>query len=281
MTKGRICMPTTPPPPHDESAWPQRINQPGESSSAGNVPSDAFDPGYPSHEYVTPPQQQPYPSQQPPQPQQRKMMSRRVQYLIVAGAVLVTILCCGGVLAVGLNDSSPSTQAVSATVTDAAAAAATVPFTPFSFTVAPSTPTPVPPTEPALAPSDVIFAPTLGGTIDDFQQRFGPDTDGNGTAYEATIAGQKVEVTLTLDDTTQSLDGQTHVVDVQVQAVPGEQWSSAVASTIAKAFLPSDARYQKTTTTSGVRDYVYYSKGMKATFTADQFTNGFGNVTVA
>ena len=53
-----------------------------------------------------------------------------------------------------------------------------------------------------------------------------------------------------------------------------------MASTLSKKFLPADAHYKYTATTNGVRDYVYSSKGMAATFTADQFTNNFGNVHV-
>jgi hypothetical protein len=219
------------------------------------------------------PMKPPQSFQPPQQPQQSpRQMSRALQYLIVAGAVLLTVGSCGGVVALAVNASNSSTsQANNAFPTDTPYLAPTYP---------PSTPAPTTPA-PTVAPSLVIFAPTLGGTINDFDQRYGPYTDGIAKAYEWTIAGQKVEITLSLDDTTQSLDGQMHVVDVQVRAAAGEQWSSTVASTIAKTFLPADAKYQKTTTTSGVRDYVYLSKGMKATFTADQFTNGFGNVTVA
>jgi hypothetical protein len=86
---------------------------------------------------------------------------------------------------------------------------------------------------------------------------------------------------VSLDDASQSLDGQIYVIDVEVQSVGGEQWSATTASAIAKTLLPADAHYEYANTTNGVRDYVYSSKGMAATFTADQFTNNFGNVKVS
>jgi len=138
-------------------------------------------------------------------------------------------------------------------------------------------------TQPTMTPS----APTLGGTIADFQQRYGAATDSSGLMYAATIAGQRVLITLTLDDPSASQDGQQHVAIIAVQ-VPGdalgaETWSQSTADQIAQTFLPADTQFQHIVTTAKVHDHVYQSATLAQTFTADQFTNDFndfGNVQV-
>ena len=98
-------------------------------------------------------------------------MNKVAQYLIVAGAVLTSVICCvGGVLMVANSPSSASSQANNAIATD----------TPYTHpTYPPSTPAPSTPA-PTAAPSLVIYAPTIGGTIDDIQQRYGPATSSDG-----------------------------------------------------------------------------------------------------
>jgi hypothetical protein len=135
---------------------------------------------------------------------------------------------------------------------------------------------------------NAIFAPTVGGTIDDFQRQYGKSSDSHGLRYVATIAGQQVQITLAVDDPSQSLDGYAHVTDVEVQSVDflrgSEPWSATTATAIAKTFLPADARFQRAVTNIPVgngnavmSDYVYYSSGMTTTFTPGAFTNGAGD----
>lgn len=222
-------------------------------------PQYPYYPNAPQPQYPQP--YYPYQPQMPPRPQPRK---KPMPTLLVVGITLAVVLvaCCGLGAVVSL---------FSPTHNNIGAAQATATSDPTDTQGAPGKP----------APTDAaIFAPTLGGTKGDFQQQYGAATDSNGLTYEITLAGQDVAIMLALDDANQSLDGQPHIADLQVQAKGGAQWSNTTANTIAKTFLPADATYQKTVTTNGVRDYVYYSKGMAATFTADQFTNNFGDVHV-
>jgi hypothetical protein len=133
-----------------------------------------------------------------------------------------------------------------------------------------------------------IFAPTVGGTIDDFHRQYGKASDSQGLSYVATIAGQQVQITLAVDDPSQSLDGYAHVTDVEVQAADflrgSEPWSATTATAIAKAFLPADARFQRAVTkipvgngNAVISDYIYYSSRMAMTFTPSAFTKGFGD----
>lgn len=135
---------------------------------------------------------------------------------------------------------------------------------------------------------NAIFAPTVGGTIADFQRQYGKASDSHGLSYVATIAGQQVQITLAVDDPSQSLDGYAHVTDVEVQAADflrgSEPWSASTANAIAKAFLPADAQFRRAVTkipvgngNAVISDYVYYSNGMTTTFTPSAFTNGLGD----
>lgn len=135
---------------------------------------------------------------------------------------------------------------------------------------------------------NAIFAPTVGGTIADFQRQYGKASDSHGLSYVATIAGQQVQITLAVDDPSQSLDGYAHVTDVEVQAADflrgSEPWSASTADAIAKAFLPADAQFQRAITkipvgngNAVISDYVYSSSAMTTTFTPGAFTSGFGD----
>ncbi|HEU4782261.1 MAG TPA: hypothetical protein VFS83_02875 [Ktedonobacterales bacterium] len=92
---------------------------------------------------------------------------------------------------------------------------------------------------------NAIFAPTLGGTPDDFQQQYGPPTDSSGLIYAGTVGGKHVLIYLTMDMPNDSVDNESHVIIVVAQ-VPSDTrgvvaWSAATADTIAQAFLPADA----------------------------------------
>ena len=97
-------------------------------------------------------------------------------------------------------------------------------------------------------PTPTSTTPTRGGTMADFQQRYGAATDSSGLLYAATIVGQHVLITLilTLGDPSESQDGQQRVAIIAVQ-VPGdalgeETWSQEIAHQIAQNFLPLDAQ---------------------------------------
>jgi len=98
--------------------------------------------------------------------------------------------------------------------------------------------------------------------------------------YAATVACQRVLITLTLDDPSESQDDRQHVAIIAVQ-VPGnvlgvETWSQQTADQIAQTFLPADAQFQHIVTTGKIHDHVYHSATLAQTFTADQLTNDLG-----
>lgn len=211
-------------------------------------PSPNQPPYQPSYSYYPPP---PVPAPQPQQPPQRSQKGFAVPVVVIVLAVLAgaLVLCCA-VGAIGSVLFPSHAQVIhTANVT----------------------------TQPTMTPS----APTLGGTIADFQQRYGAATDSSGLMYAATIAGQRVLITLTFDAPSASQDGQQRVAILAVQ-VPGdalgvETWSQEAADQIAQTFLPADALFQHIVTTGTVHDHVYHSATLAQTFTADQFTNDVGN----
>ena len=222
---------------------PMSCKQEGEFTCIhrSNNPQYPYYPNAPQPQYPQP--YYPYPPQMAPAPPRQK---KPMPTLLVVGITLAVVLvvCCGLSAIVSL---------FSPTHNNAGTAQATATFGQTDTSGATDAP--------ALNDA-AIFAPTLGGTVSDFQQRYGAATDSNGLAYHTTIAGQDVAIMLALDDISQSLDGQPHIAELQVQATGGAQWSVTTANTIAKTFLPIDANYQKTTTTNSVLDYVYYSKGI-------------------
>lgn len=120
-----------------------------------------------------------------------------------------------------------------------------------------------------------IQAPTLGGTIKDFLARYQVVAGTQNLVYDATIAGQRVEIALGPDLPTQSLDGVAHIavvtVDAPANALAVERWSASLADQIAQTFLPADAQFQRTVKAQGALDHIYTSAGLAATFTPDQF----------
>ena len=128
----------------------------------------------------------------------------------------------------------------------------------------------------AQAPAS-IHAPTLGGTINDFQARYQVVAGTQNLVYDATIAGQKVEIALGPNLPQQSLDGVAHIavvtLSVPADALRSEQWSAALADQVAQPFLPADAQLQRTITLNGAPDHIYTSASIAATFTPDQFVS--------
>lgn len=52
----------------------------------------------------------------------------------------------------------------------------------------------------SMQPATTPNTPTLGGTVGDFQRRYGAAIDSSGLMYAATIADQRVLMTLTVDE---------------------------------------------------------------------------------
>ena len=130
------------------------------------------------------------------------------------------------------------------------------------------------PSATAQAPAS-IHAATLGGTISDFQARYQVVAGTQNLVYDATVAGQRVEIALGPDLPQQSLDGAAHIavvtLSVPADALRSEQWSAALAAQVAQPFLPVDAQLQRTVTVNGAPDHIYTSASIAATFRPDQF----------
>lgn len=131
------------------------------------------------------------------------------------------------------------------------------------------------PTPQSSATAHAIHAATLGGTISDFQARYQVVAGTQNLVYDATIAGQRVEIALGPDLPQQSLDGVAHIavvtLSVPADALRSEQWSAALADQVAQPFLPADAQLQRTVSVNGASDHIYTSASIAATFTPDQF----------
>ena len=136
---------------------------------------------------------------------------------------------------------------------------------------------------PTATSATSIHAPTLGSTTADFLARYQVVAGTQNLVYDATIAGQKVEIALGPDLPNQSRDGIAHVavvtVGVPADALSVEHWSEALADQVAQAFLPGDAQFQRIVTVHGARDHIYTSASIAATFTPDQFVTD-GNTPV-
>lgn len=138
------------------------------------------------------------------------------------------------------------------------------------------------PLDTPLPVDNAIFAPTLGGTTDDFQQQYGLPVDSSGLEYAGTVGGQHALIYLTVDTPDDSIDNESHVIIVVVR-VPSDThgtptWSAAAADEIAQAFLPADAQFQRATTRNGIHTRIYHSDDMSATFLPNPTTPDTGAV---
>lgn len=231
--------------------------------------------------------QPPYPQypQYPPAPQLPQPSSRwnwvRPVAIVSAAVTASLLLCCAGLTAINAFNS-----AFDAAFPHHPPAASAHLGTP-TVTSQPIAATATSASLPTVTPSaSAIVAPTLGGTADAFlaSSRYQLVSGSRGQLYTATIAGERVLISLTLADPSQTTDGQPHIAVITAQ-VPGdalgaETWSGATADTIARSFLPSDAHFQRIVITGAVHDHIYRSAHLAATFHADQFTDDFGDALV-
>lgn len=135
---------------------------------------------------------------------------------------------------------------------------------------------------PPQATATLTTIATLGGTLGDFVQRYGNSIDDSGLMYAATLAGQRVRISVELDDPRQSRDGQAHVIAIDVQppsdALGIETWDAATADAIAQMFLPPDAQFQRTVMMYGLTRHIYHSDEMAAAILPGQYTNVPGSL---
>lgn len=217
----------------------------------------------------------PFPPRRPPDPE--RSLKRVQDTIIVSSAIIIGlfVFCyAAGSLLDLWRTLNAGPDPYTTTITNAANAAP----------IATSTPIAPPSTTVPWNVSGAIYAPTLGGTSDDFLHTYAVVPGSRGLMYTATVAGQRVLIVLTLADPSQTLDGQPHVAIVNVRVpddtLGAETWSESTADAIAQTFLPTDVTDARTVSTNGLRDHRYHSDAAEATFLADQFTNDPGTQTV-
>jgi hypothetical protein len=130
-----------------------------------------------------------------------------------------------------------------------------------------------------------IFAPVLGGTVNDFTLQFGaptdPANDEAGVWQHVTVAGQSVTLLVSTALPQDSQDGDPHIMNLTLETTPSATWSSSTQQQIMAAFLPSDAKFVNQVSASSGNESVYVSAQLAATFKASLFTNQTDSKTVA
>jgi hypothetical protein len=130
-----------------------------------------------------------------------------------------------------------------------------------------------------------IFAPVLGGTVNDFTLQFGapedPASTEAGVWQHITVAGQSITLLVSTAPPQNSQDGDPHVMSLTLETAPNASWSSSTQQQIMSAFLPSDAKFVNQISTASGNERVYTSAQLAATFKASLFTDQTTSKTVA
>jgi hypothetical protein len=133
--------------------------------------------------------------------------------------------------------------------------------------------------------TQAIFAPVLGGTVNDFTLQFGtpedPANNESGVWQQITVAGQSVTLLVSTAPPQDTQDGDPHVMSLTLETAPNVTWSSSTQQQIMAAFLPSDAKFVNQVSTASGNERVYISTQLAATFKASLFTNQSNSQTVA
>jgi hypothetical protein len=207
------------------------------------------------------------PPAQPPRPPRQS----HIGWIIVGVFRVCVIAACIGALvlanAAGNGNSGDTGGSQQSTATNPPGpTATTVP----TATTAPTGPQP-------------IFAPVLGGTVNDFIHQYGrsenPADNTIGAWQQITVAGYQVMLLVSAAPLRDSHDGQPHIEVLSVQAPSGVTWSAPTQAHIWGALIPSDATFVGMSATNN--SHIYKSAELAATFTADIFTNNDGTQTVA
>lgn len=182
--------------------------------------------------------------------------------LVIIALILVIVLGAIGA-ASGGNQNSPSTSSTPTTLAQATATRAP--------TVPPATATPHGP--------QLLSTATIGGTEAAFQTAYGPPSGtGSAKTYNFTQPGIIGMVTAT-PSSDSSADGQQHIVSLRIGPASGV-WDATTATPICAAFVPADAKFQKTMNVAGYGpERVYQSAALAQVFPASAFTDSAtGNV---
>lgn len=139
---------------------------------------------------------------------------------------------------------------------------------------------PQPTSTPAPPAAQPVAGAQLGGPIVAFDARYGSDNPPGPTyQWNTTIAGQPVQLTVSLSAAGDSLDDQDRAVIIDLTSPDGgSAWSTAQEAAIVAPFLPSDARHTQTVAGSSPLgpDHLYTSQQLAASLSHALFQNAAG-----
>lgn len=187
---------------------------------------------------------------------------------IIGGAVVVGLLVGLLISSLASNTSpstgaSPSAVSVSATETANTAYAASLNATATAFANVPTaTPAPV-----------MVAGAHIGGPIDDFDAAYGPEVSQD--TWDTTIAGQDVQLMVSLTHLGDSRDSQDRTVIIDISQQSGSAWSASEDAAIVGSFMPSDASHVRTLSgwSNLGPDHIYLSHQLATSLVASVFQN--------
>lgn len=152
----------------------------------------------------------------------------------------------------------------------------------------PTTPTPAANSGPSTQPTDTpsathtpapqaLTGATLGGKWSAFENAYGPEAAGVQNTWDATIAGQHVQV---FADSMSGTDSQAHVYVVNIEPLGSATWPTSADAALAQTFLPPDAVHVQDVAANGGTAHIYRSVRLGATFPASVFTSDSGGQAV-
>lgn len=141
-----------------------------------------------------------------------------------------------------------------------------VPLQPTATTMPTNTPKPT--------GSQPLSGATLGGTQDGFTHVLGTPTDRSGVPWYAVKLARGTTAPLCYCTEHTGSDGNPHLAWFHIDAPGGTTWSDQQGVTIARPFLPPDAKHVRDFTDPQVGlIHVYVSAALAATFPASEFTD--------
>jgi hypothetical protein len=118
---------------------------------------------------------------------------------------------------------------------------------------------------------------TLGGRWSGFENAYGPQAGGQQNTWDATIAGQDVQIFVDLMNGT---DGQPHIYVVNIGPLDSASWPTSADAGLAQAFLPPDAAHVQDVAANGGTAHIYRSARLGATLPTSVFTSDSGGQAV-
>jgi hypothetical protein len=167
-------------------------------------------------------------------------------------------------------ENASATGAAAASATSAQATQAVMSSTEAAFyatATADAQKNPLPPV------SVLVSGARLGGQLAAFETTYGNESSQD--TWDTTIAGQQVQLTVTITQFGESLDGQDRVLLVDIVGQSGSGWSATTDAAIVASFLPRDATHVRTGAGYGSLgpDHIYKSRQLANSLDASVFQN--------